>query len=285
MLRKVLSLSVVSAILVSTVACGGSTTSLYRGTEDLGDQISNNISKIIDDAEKSMENIPNDNQRYDTYDTKNRIYTTGNGYMNNYSSLNKDYNYNGVSTKYEDSIGNTDMSSNNNLTNKTSSKLQNNLTNTVPKTNTITSMSVDNEDNQTVPKTNTIATFPQNNDNDDLAFDDSDTNYLDDFTGSIAKIIDEYTDNGDNLDIVNENSNSISRILNSTNSTLSSVKNDITNPNPNTIGTKILPNSSNVGMGSVPNGATNTSYAVGTTTANNGVNTSGTSDATPMIIA
>lgn len=274
MLRKVLSLSVVSAILVSTVACGGSTTSLYRGTEDLGDQISNNISKIIDDAEKNMENIANDSQRYDTYDTANRIYTNGNGYINNYSKLNSDYNYNGVSTNYssgEDS----------NKTSTTSKKVQNNLTNTVPKTNTITSIPVDEED--TVPKTNTIATFPVENDYYEV--NDTDNNYFDDFTDSIAKIIDEYTNNDDNLTTVKENSNSINRVLNSTNNTLSSVKNDITNPNPNTIGTRILPNGSNIGMGSVYDSDTNSAYPAGSTMANNGVNTSASSDATPMIIA
>lgn len=83
MLKKVISLCVVSTILVSSVACGSpskKTTSLYRDGNSLGDQISNNISRIVNDAERQIESpaVYNNTYRTDEVITRNMTNNTNN---------------------------------------------------------------------------------------------------------------------------------------------------------------------------------------------------------------
>ncbi len=135
MLKKFVSLSVLSAMLISAVSCGNATTSLYRSRNSLGDQITTNMNKVMNDAERNVST--NRMVTNNTYGTK--IYTNkiSNGYANNYSKLNSDYNYNGVER----------MSTARNVT---GANLVGSMT-PVQKTNTMTSMPV---------KTNTMTTMP-----------------------------------------------------------------------------------------------------------------------------
>lgn len=122
MLKKIVSLCVVSTLLVSTVACGSpskKTTSIYRSGNSLGDQISNNISRIVNDAERQIE-MPtayNNTYRTDEVVTRNMTNNTTNmtnKMTNNVNRLNpttgkytRNYN-NRVATSVVDAKGYTD---------------------------------------------------------------------------------------------------------------------------------------------------------------------------------
>lgn len=276
MVKNILSLSVASAILISVTACGSTTTSLYRGAENIGDQVSDSISKIIDDADKNMNNMTNDYYSYDnTYDTANRIYTTGNGYINDYSRLNSDYNYNGVSLRSSETANDIDENK--------SSKLQNNLSNiadlevdedTISKTNTITSIPTKDSDDitsvptilanekDTVAKSDTITSISGD-------YNATDNNYFDDFADSLSKIVDEYTSD-DVLNNAQTNSNSINKVLNSTDNTVNDMANNILDYDLNS-----------TALGIVENDTNDVLYPVGSTMDNN----KQVSNANAMIIA
>ncbi len=157
MLKKALSLTALAAVLVTSVSCGSTTTSMYSSTETLGRQISNNINKIVNDAERGATKVTTGT----TYNNGNRIYTNNNkGYANTYTRLNSDYNYNGVA------LNNNTMPEVTTVRN--SGRMQANLNNlnntTVRKSNTMTSIPSDRlMTKNEVKKSNTITNMPVTN--------------------------------------------------------------------------------------------------------------------------
>lgn len=189
MLKKVLSLSAVTAILVGSVSCGSTTTSMYNSRKSLGDQISNNISKLMDNSNDVVTKTP-----YNTYNTGNRLYTNNNnGYVNNYDDLNDEYNYNGVVLNNTNGV---ELNNTNSMSNNTR-RLQNNLSNlTVKKSNTLTKVpatnTVNDVDNTTVKKTNTLTKIPTS----DVA-DNSNTinRVLNTIDNNVDNVVDDVVDN------------------------------------------------------------------------------------------
>ncbi len=143
MRKKLLSLSLATLVLASSASCGGATTSLYRGTSSLGDKISNNINKIINDTEENMNNAKDMtfNNTYSTDFYGNRVYTNklSNGYANEYTKI--DTNYNGVEKRFS-----TDA-------------IENNISNTVKKSNSMDVIPIKNN-NKKVSKRNDIVNIP-----------------------------------------------------------------------------------------------------------------------------
>lgn len=85
MLKKAFALSLVSTMLLASVSCGNpnqKTTAIYRTDYSLGNRISNNVSKIMNEAKTTVENDVayngTYNNRLNTYD--NNTYNTA---MNN----------------------------------------------------------------------------------------------------------------------------------------------------------------------------------------------------------
>ncbi len=141
MLKKMLSLSIATVAVASTISCGSATTSLYKGTNTLGDSISNNINKIMNDAEDSLDNV---NDMSDTYNQK--IYTNKitNGYSNRYSTKDT-YNYNGVQRQRSNSVIQNSLDNDDNVP--------------IKKSNNMEVIPLDNDD-KTVPKSNNIKNIP-----------------------------------------------------------------------------------------------------------------------------
>ncbi len=288
MLKKFVSLSVLSALLVSTVSCGNATTSLYRSKNSLGDQISANMNKVMNDAERNMNGTATN-----TYG--NRVYTNkiSNGYANEYSKLSTDYNYNGVER---------------NIANRTGANLMNSMT-PVQKTNTMTTIPARNnvvvektavDINPTARKANTMTTIPVKNVN-TVATPVRKTNTINTIPAktvvttpkTATSLNTAYntpyrTVNGEAVTTDTKSrymSNSVDRVLNSANNTVNNVTNTMT-PVPSKAIVNTAPTATRTNMNSTPlatNTTTNTiadnSYVTGTAGALTG------SDVSPMIIA